>query len=138
MTDSSWRKGRHGDHDAFVIEVLVRRDRAGRLTSRRRLQSQVDEEVAAALPAGGMAEGGWALLTEAARTETTLQLLVKLSNEPSFQENLLRGDSPSAELIEKLTRDVESLIQRELREILPHVAREVTETIRDGLRSETG
>lgn len=136
--DAAWVKGTHPDHVLFVIEVLVRKDHQGRLSSRGRLQDENDRKVAEALSSGGMAEGGWALLAEAARTEATLQLLVRLSNEPGFQETLMGGAESVEPLLEKLTRDTLDLMQRELREILPQVAREVTETIRDGLRSEIG
>jgi hypothetical protein len=137
MSASAWNKGQHPDHDLFVIEVLVRKEHTGTLACRRRLQSELDERVASSFPSGGLAEGGWALITEAARTEATLQLLVKLSNDPFFQEKLLEGTELSEELIEKITRDTSDLIQRELREILPQVTREVATTIRDGLRSQT-
>jgi hypothetical protein len=138
MAEASWHKGKHPDHVLFVIEVYVRKDHRGQLSCRRCLQSAEDERVAEGLPSGGMVEGGWALLTEAVRTEATLQLLVKLSNDPFFQEKLLEGEDVSEEFLETLARETDSLLQRELREILPQVAREVTRTIRDGIRSQTG
>lgn len=137
MTDADWLKGHHADHDVFVIEVLVRKDRFGQLASHGRLQSEEDRKVAETLPSGGMVEGGWALLTEAVRTEMTLQLLVRLSNDPSFREKLLEGDSPSEEILNMLERDATNLVNRELREILPSVARAVTGALRNGLRDET-
>lgn len=130
-----WSKGAHPSYTAFVIEVHVRRDQSGGVRSFRRLQGPEDEDAASALPGtGGMQEGAWALLTEAARTEAMLQLLVKLSNDAEFKQKITESGNVDPDLLENLVKDTLEQIQRGLDEILPRVARETVSTVRDGLR----
>jgi hypothetical protein len=121
------------------MEVHVRRDRSGNVASYRCLQSTEDQKTVETLEGShGMPEGSWALLTESARSEIMLQLLVKLSNDSEFQEKLVSGDGPDEELLEGLTKDVLEHMQKGLRELLPHLTREAVETVRNGLRTEDG
>lgn len=130
-----WVKGRHQDYTAFVIEVHVHQDRTGNLRSFHCLQGTEDEVAASTLPgsSGGMEEGALALLTEAGRAESLLQVLVKLTNEPEFQQKLLSDGEVDPGLIENLTKGTMDQIHRELCEILPHIVRETVIKVRDGL-----
>jgi len=81
-----------------------------------------------------MEEGAWALLTETVRIEAMLQLLVKLSNDPKFQEKMVSADPAPDELIEQLSEDTLEQITRSLVEMAPGIAREAIQQVRDGLR----
>lgn len=135
--EQRWANGQHPTYDAFVIEVGVRRDHDGTVQSYKKLRSESDFETAQKLgPGGGLEEGSWALLTEGVRTETMLQLLVKLSNDPEFKKNLMAAENAPEDLIEKLAADTLEVTQRVLKEIVPGLAREAIEQVRDGLRSQ--
>jgi len=137
MTDT-WTRGVHSDHTTFVMEVYVRRDKGGKVSSYRALQSPEDHQVAQTMEGShGMVEGSWALLTEAARAELMLQLLVKLSNDPEFKEKLLSGDKIDEGLLGSLSKDTLQQMTKGLEELLPHLAREAAETVKHGLRNET-
>jgi hypothetical protein len=132
-----WTKGIHRDYTAFVMEVHVCRDRVGVIRSFRCLQDARDEEAASALPgSGGMEEGAWALLTECARAETLLQVLVKLSNDVEFHKKIVQGTEIDSELIENFTKATLDQIRRGLDEVLPSVVREIITTVRDGLKPQ--
>jgi hypothetical protein len=130
-----WPKGKHHDYVAFVVEVHVRKDRDGTVRSVKRLQDEQDERTTANMEGShGMQEGGWALLTEAVRSEAMLQLLVKISNDPEFKEKLLSGDDVVTEnLLNNLKKDTLEQLKKSLDEVTPHLVREATETVRDGL-----
>lgn len=134
-----WKKGVHPDHTAFVMEVHVRRDKDGQVSSYRCLQGPEDQAATEKMEGShGMAEGSWALLTEAARSEIMLQLLVKLSNDPEFKEKMASTGEIDEGLLRSLSKDTLEQMQKGLDELLPHLAREAVETVRDGLRNKTG
>ena len=136
---TQWSKGEHEDYSAFVIEVHVRKDKMGALRTRRLLQDDVDHAVAEQMGAnGGMEEGAWALLSEAARAETMLQSLVKLSNSPEFKGKMTGDPAPDDELIEKLSKDTLEQMRRGLEAVLPSYVRETVQLVRDGLRHQSG
>lgn len=137
ISEPLWPNGQHENYDAFVIEVGVRRDHDGKLQSYKRLRSDADWETTQKLgPGGGLEEGSWALLTEAARTEAMLQLLVKLSNDPEFKRKITAAESAPEDLIEKLAADTLEITHRVLKEIVSDVARETIQQVRDGLRRQ--
>jgi hypothetical protein len=134
-----WKKGVHSDYTAFVIEVHVRRDREGNVASYRRLQGPEDQRTSETMEGShGMVEGSWALLTESARSELMLQLLVKLSNDPEFKQKLASEGDIDEGLLRSLSKDTLEQLQKGLKELLPHLTREAAETVRDGLRTKTG
>jgi hypothetical protein len=134
-----WSKGEHEDYSAFVIEIHVRKDKHGALQTRRTLQDAADHAVVEQMGAnGGMEEGAWALLSEAARAEMLLQVLVKLSNSPEFKAKLTGDPEPDDELIEKLSNDTLEQMRRGLEAVVPSFARETVQMVRDGLRHQTG
>lgn len=136
--DAPWPKGNHPEHVGFVIEVHVRRDASGALSCQRRLQDETDVRATQSLRTGGMEEGAWALLTEAARTEIMLQLLVKMTNDAEFQGKVAIDTPASEELIAGLAASTMSQMQRELRDIVPEVVREAVRILQGGLRSQAG
>lgn len=140
MGTAPWEKGQHPDYDAFVIEVHVRKDRRTKgIQSFRCLQDQRDETTASALgPTGGMDEGSWALLTEAARAEVMLQVLHRLSNTPHFQEKLLNAEEAPHDLLEMVSQDTLNILQKGLSSQIPHLVKEAMEVVRDGLRHQRG
>lgn len=85
---------------------------------------------------GGLEEGAAALLTETARAEAMLQILVQLSNSPEFKTKLAEENPVSPRLIEKLVEDILHQTGESLRRLLPQVVREAVEMVRDGLRSK--
>lgn len=134
-----WTKGKHDDYSAFVLEVHVRKDKAGGLRTRRSLQDDVDHAVVESYGAsGGLEEGAMALLTEAARAEAMLQLLVKLSNDAEFKEKIAGDSAPDDELIEKLSKDTLEQLRRGLETVVPSLAQETVQLVRDGLRNQNG
>jgi len=134
-----WPKGAHDDYAAFVIEVHVRRDDGGAMRSASGLQDDADQAVAAEMgSSGGMEEGAWALLSEAARAEAMLQLLVKLSNDAEFKAKITDDPALSDDLIENLSKDTLEQMRRGLEALLPVMARESLQIVRDGLRDQNG
>lgn len=132
-----WAKGVHRDYTAFVMEVHVRKDAAGNLASYRCLQGPRDQEAASRMGGShGMSEGSWALLTEAARAELMLQLLVKLSNDAEFKEKLMAQEKIDEGLLRSLSKDTLDQIHKGLDELLPHLAREAVEIVKDGLQHQ--
>jgi len=136
--DAPWPKGTHDSHVGFVIEVHVRRDRDGALTCLRGLQDEVDDLATRVLATGGMEEGAWALLTEAARTEAMLQILVRMSKDAEFKRKMEIDTDDDDQLIDSLSATTMEQIRRELQGIVPEVARETIRILRDGLRRKAG
>jgi hypothetical protein len=85
-----------------------------------------------------MEEGSWALLTESARTEIMLQIIVNLSNDAEFKQKLTRAEAAPEEMIEKLAVGALQQMTRAIEKMVPELAREAVEQVRDGLRSENG
>lgn len=138
-TGADWTKGKHTDYSAFVMELHVRRDRDGSLRTRRLLQDEEDRAVAQSMGnSGGLEEGAWALLTEATRAETLLQLLVKLSNDPQLQEKFSSDPASFEDVVARLTKDTLEQMTRGLDTLVPSLARETAETVRDGFRRKAG
>ena len=136
---TQWVKGKHDDYVAFVLEVHVRKDDNGALRTRSGLQDSADRAIAEGIGNnGGMEEGAWALLTEAARAEIMLQILVKLSNDMEFKENIEGDAALDDELIEKLSKDTLEQLHQELRTVVPALVRETVHVVRDGLRNQNG
>lgn len=132
-----WTKGEHPEYAAFVIEVHVRKDRAGRVQSFRQLQDERDERVAASMGrTGGMEEGFWALLVESVRAEAMLQVLVQLSNEPDFKKKLTSPEGVSPELIERSTTATMAVLRKVLDQVGPALVEEALRTVSHGLRRE--
>lgn len=78
-----WTKGQHPEYDLLVAEVLVIRDDVGRVYSKHQLQDDADAQVALGWPSSGIEQIGFALLTEAARREALLQMLMLESSQPA-------------------------------------------------------
>ena len=134
-----WSKGVHADYTAFVMEVHVRRDKGGNVKSFRCLQGTEDHQTVQQMEGShGMAEGSWALLTEAARAEILLQLLVKISNGSEFKQKLASGSEIDEGLLGSLSKDTLEQMKKGLDELLPHLTREAAETVRDGLGHQNG
>lgn len=140
MSRAPWEKGKHSDYTGFVMEVHVRKDqRTGSVDSFRCLQDQTDEEAAHTLgPTGGMEEGSWSLLTEAARAEVLLQLLWRISNTPHFKEKLVNAEEAPQDLLEMVSQDTLNILQKGMSSQIPHLVKEAMDTVRDGLRHENG
>lgn len=131
-----WERGAHPGYTAFKMDVHVRRDRDGTVSSLREIAPE-DQEIAMTMEGShGMVEGSWALLTEAARAELMLQLLVKLSNDAEFKRKLASGGEINEDLPKVLSKDTLAQMKKGLEELLPHLAREAIETVRDGFRHE--
>jgi hypothetical protein len=132
-----WDKGVKDDYVAFVMEVHVRRDRDGTIRSHRNLQGPEDHLAAQKMEGThGMQEGSWALLTEAARSEAMLQLLVKLTKLPDFKEKLLSGAEIDENLLGSLSKDTLEQMQKGLEELLPSLVKEAAQVVRDGLQGQ--
>lgn len=87
-------------------------------------------------PGGGLEEGSLALLTESARTEMMLQMIVNISNEPEFKEKLVGAETAPQDLIEKLTANTLKQMNQALEKMAPDLAREAVEQVWNGLRRE--
>jgi len=136
---TQWAKGKQDGYVSFVLEVHVRKDDQGALRTRSGLQDSADRAIVEEMGNnGGMEEGAWALLTEAARAETMLQILVKLSNDTEFKENIEGDVAPDDELIEKLSKDTLEQLHQGLRTVVPALVRETVHVVRDGLRNQNG
>lgn len=131
-----WSKGRHPDYDAFVIEIHVRKGHDGSLQSFRILQDQGDESVAQDFgPSGGLEEGALALLTEAAKAEIMLQTLVRMSNDPDFQEKLKTGNFAGDFLQKNVVQAVQHL-SHVLDRVVPSLVEETMRSVADEIRKE--
>lgn len=80
----NWDKGQHQDYDIAVIEVLVRRDHTGRVTATHQAQSELDHEILASWPSGGLEQVSFSLLAEAIQREALLEVLLYASRNPTF------------------------------------------------------
>jgi hypothetical protein len=88
------------------------------------------------VPSGGLAEGSWALLTEAVRTEALLQLILKVSNDVEFKEKMESAKGVPEDLIRNLSKSTLKQIQRGLEELTIPLAREAITAVQDGLRNQ--
>lgn len=133
-----WTKGAHPDYTAFVIEVHVCRDAEGNVHSARKLQDEEDEGAVQTLgDSQGMEEGSFGLLIEAARQETMLQALIKVSNDEEFKENLLSETEITDDLREQVTQDTLKLLWATLSRVGPSIVRETLDQVKDGLRAQS-
>lgn len=82
-----WKKGAHEDHDVIVMEVLLRRDKQGRVYSAHQLQDNEDQTIALTWPSGGLEQAAFGLLVEASRREAILDILLQMQQDPSFIRN---------------------------------------------------
>lgn len=134
-----WSKGIHPDYSAFVLEIHVRKDKAGGIHSARQLQDAGDEQALSHMSTtGGMEEAALVLVTEALRAEAMLQLLVKISNDAEFKAKITAEDADVGDLIENLSKDTLEQVRRELEKLGPRIAEEAIHRVRDGLRDEDG
>lgn len=132
-----WTKGVHHDHTAFVMEVHVRKDDNGNLTSYRCLQDAEDHQIVEKMEGShGMSEGSWALLTEATRAELLLQLLVKMSNDSEFKRKLASDPDIDENLLRNLSNATLEQMKKGLDELLPHLTREALEAVGNELRHQ--
>jgi hypothetical protein len=132
-----WTKGVNPDYTAFVIEVHVCRDAQGNVHSARKLQDEEDEATVQNLGnAGGMEEGSFGLLVEAARQEAMLQVLIKFSNDEEFKEKLLSGGVIADDLLAQVSDDTLKLMWATLSRVGPSIVRETLEQVRDGFQGQ--
>ena len=90
-----WQKGQHAEYGLAVAEVIVIRDKSGRVFSKHQLQDDGDVGVVQDWPSCGIEQMAFALLTEATRREALLQMLLLESNSPQ-QFALLQEMTPEA------------------------------------------
>lgn len=132
-----WRKGQHDNYTAFVVEVHVRKDRAGKVHSVRALQDETDHATTEKMEGShGMQEAAWALLMESVRAELILQILVKLTKDPAYKERLMSGNEE--ELIQEMKESLLAHMHRGLEEIVPPLTKEALESVRTGFQKQEG
>jgi len=133
---SPWLKGVNPEYSAFVIEVHVCRDIRGNVHSARRLQGVIDEQVVQTLGAnGGMAEGAFGLLIEAARQEAMFQALLKYSNDEGFRDMLTSSQEVSDPVFAQMVDDTLKLMWATLSKVGPSIVRETLKQLQEGLDS---
>ena len=134
-----WPKGTHTDYSAFVLEVYVRKDKNGGIRSFRSLQNETDEKTAQEMEGShGMQESAWALLTEAARSEVMLQLLVKLTHDPEFMVRMKDKDGYDQKVSDEIQETVAKEIGMSLEKMLPKIVDEALRDVHEGLRGQGG
>jgi len=107
-----WTKGKHENHEVVHILLEVCQDRQGRVFSAHRPAERADEELALSWRSGGMEQTAFALLTEAARREAVLEILLLASNKPDLFKRLQEAEGEEREsLITDLTRRLEFQLQ---------------------------
>ena len=125
-----WKKGTHEDYECLVIEVEICRDAIKQVYSSHRPQTQADQDLAMTWPGGGQEHIAFALLTEAARREAILALLMNMTHHQGFLAQL-QGMEPEhldAKLAE-ITESVLSLMGKLAQEIMPEVVRGAYESM---------
>ena len=133
-----WSKGKHEDYSAFVVEVYVRKDRAGKIHSVRALQDETDHATTREMEGShGMAEASWALLMESVRAELMLQILVRLTKDPDYQQKLLVGEHEE-ELAQEMRESLIAHMHRGLEEVVPPLTKEALESVRTGFQKQGG
>jgi len=75
------------------MEVEVCQDQYGRVWSRHDFQGQADAETAQGMPQSGIQQVAFALLTEAIRRESYVDLIVEIGKDPGFEKRY-RGATP--------------------------------------------
>ena len=92
-----WVKGTHEEYTAVVLEVEVCQDKHGRVWSRHDFQSQEDAETAQGMPQAGIQQMAFALLTEAIRRESFVDLMVEMSKGTGFEDRYRKASPEQRE-----------------------------------------
>jgi len=116
---------------------MVVRDAQGDVWSQHDLQSDQDREVAGAMPSGGIEQAAHALLCESIKREALLDILIKMSNDPVFREEI-RDESP--ETVKRLSDGVVNAIlgtfQQAVVKLGPEAARGALDLIRQEMNEQ--
>lgn len=127
-----WKKGQHADYTCFVVEVEIAVDSYGTSWSNHKLQSQDDHDLVSAMKSGGMEHVAHALMSEAVKREAILEVLLKVSNDPEFQERVLDGALEAQEaLVEQTSAAIIEMFRRVAHELAPEAARAALNMVRD-------
>jgi hypothetical protein len=126
-----WVKGVHPNYACFVMEVIVVTDNQGDAWSTHDLQSDQDRQVAGGLESGGIEQAAHALFCEAIKREALLDILIKMSNDPVFREEI-RDESPDTvkRLCDGVVNAILGTFQQGIVKLGPEAARAALDMIR--------
>lgn len=126
-----WLKGQHAEYTAFVVEVEIAVDQFGVPWSNHKLQDQTDYDLTSKMKSGGMEHVAHALVSEAVKREALLEVLMKLSNNPEFQERIY-DTAPEAQelLVKEASAAIIEVFKRAAGELAPAAARAALDMVR--------
>ena len=134
-----WKPGAHPEYTCFRIRVLVA-ETGEAIWSDHELEGPEDEAVLSNLLSGGLRQAAYALFTEAMRKEAMYTVLLKLQNDPDFEQRVARTTDPAE--VEKIEREIAFVLgQTLLGEIQKNslaVSREILESIRTQAGAKPG
>ena len=126
-----WAKGNHESYGAVVVEVHVCKDEHHRVFSMHQLQGPLDRETALKWPSGGQEQVAYALLMETLRREAMLEILIRMSKEPTLPARLLtmtedeRG-KVTTEMVDNLKSQINTVMDRLAVAAVHEAMREIT------------
>ncbi len=126
-----WKKGKQEDYTCFVLEVEVCQDKEGDLWCHHGPQSSEDEAIAKGMKSGGLEQAAHALVAEAIKRESLLQLLVRMTNDPAIVAKIQKNIPKEMEdLSEEIVRDMLRTFQEALGKLGPPSAQAALSSIR--------
>jgi len=140
MDPNTWVKGEQKDYKMFVLEVSVLQDNKGRVFSSHRFQNESDNALAHSLPSCGLEQIAHALLLEAIRRETYLDVILKMQDQPNLLKAYMSGtDTDKEAMALELSQHMEEILKRLITKISPSVSVELLKDLseRESLREAT-
>ena len=122
------------DFEEVVLEVRLRRDSYGRVTSTHNPQSPADEAVLTGWPSGGLEQVVFALLTETIRREALLDVILLASKDSGV---LARWATSTEEEQSQMESDLLSGLQQSLSEMTRRIATPVVRDILTRMAKES-
>ena len=122
----------------FNITVTIREGENGLVFSSQCFSTLDDEKVASSLPGGGLRQIAFAFLVEAARRESFVSALVKMTAESEYLDEWKAADWVGRRKIEeKLGHAVRALMSNTLLKLVPGAAREVLERLSGDTKADS-
>lgn len=88
----------------IIIEVRIRRDEYGRVSSIHDLQGEEDRKTVLSWPSGGLNEVAFALLSEAVKREAIVDVGLQATHDPTFLNKLKTGDAAKESAVSELSK----------------------------------
>ena len=124
-----WRKGKHPEYTCVTVEVRVLEDDEGRVWSDHDFQGEDDASLALTMRHGGAEQVAHALLAEALRHETYVDMLVKMSSSPGYLDAfLMASDEDRDQIAADLASAASEVVRRAVQQKGTRIARQILES----------